>query len=346
MTRFVRLAAMAAALFAWSCGNGTPQAERLNVYSARHYDSDDAIYAAFTRETGVEVNRIEAGGDLLIERVRAEGVLSPADVVVTVDAGRLWRAEQAGLFQPMTAAAGYEAVPANWRHPDNLWTAITRRARVIVYRDGAIDPALIDTYEALADPALRGRLCVRSSGNVYNLSLLAGLVERWGAQTAEDWARGVVANFARSPRGGDIDQIRAVAAGECDVALVNHYYFARMMGSADPVDRAVVNHVRLIWPNQPGTSSPTGAHVNVSGVGVAANAPRPELAERFIAFLLEDAQQTRLASGNNEYPVTDAPFDNAALEALGPFAPDDLPVQAYGERQAEAARIFDAAGWP
>lgn len=316
--------------------------DRVNVYSARHYDADNALYAQFEAQTGIKVYRIEASGDLLMERIRAEAESSPADVIITVDAGRLWRIEEAGLFQPAGSAVLDARVPERLRHPDGLWYSITRRARVIAFAPDRISADQVDTYEKLADPGLRGRVCVRSSGNIYNLSLLAALIERWGPARAETWAAGVAANFARAPQGGDTDQIRAVAAGVCDVALVNHYYYARLAASDKPADREVAAATRIVWPDQQGD----GVHVNVSGVGMAANAPHPDNARRLLEFLVAAPQQTLLASANNEYPAAEAPLDNPALEALGDFREEPLNVRVYGERQAEAAAMFDRIGWP
>jgi iron(III) transport system substrate-binding protein len=336
-----RAAVVLAAIALSACGEPRAETATLNVYSARHYDSDDAFYAAFEAATGARVRRIEADGDLLIEKVRAEGEASPADVVITVDVGRLQRAEEAGLFQPIRSAALESAIPAHLRHPDGYWFAFAKRARVIVYRDGAVDPARIDSYEELADPALAGRICVRSSSNIYNVSLLSALIARWGPERAEAWARGVRNNFARLPTGGDTDQIAAVAAGECDVAVVNHYYFARMLEGA-PEQRATAALVKLIWPDQDGA----GAHVNISGAGVAANAPHPELAQRFLEFMLEPAQQELLSSGSFEYPILAEAAHPAALDGLGVFREEEINVSEIGAHQAEAARLFDVVGWP
>ncbi|MFN3230909.1 MAG: extracellular solute-binding protein [Alphaproteobacteria bacterium] len=323
---------------------GAPAADAgfINVYSARHYDEDDVIYERFTTETGIDVRRIEASGDLLIERVRAEGDVSPADVIITVDAGRLWRAEEAGLFQPIGSNAVNAAIPARLRDPDGQWVGLAKRARVIVHAPDRIAAEDVDTYAELADPALKGRLCVRSSGNIYNLSLLAGLIERLGAEQAEAWAAGVAANFARDPQGGDTDQIKAVAAGVCDVALVNHYYWVRLANADNEDDVAVSGATAIIWPDQDGD----GTHVNVSGVGLAANAPNEENARRFIEFLVEPAQQTLIAKGNNEFPAADAPTENPVLDAIGRPKEEVINVRVYGERQAEAAAIFDRVGWP
>jgi len=322
-----------------SCGDDTPV---LNVYSARHYDADDAFYAAFEEAAGVRVRRIEAGGDLLIEKIKAEGGRSPADVIITVDVGRLVRATDEGLFQPTRSETLEAVIPAHLRDPDGLWFGFAKRARVIVYREGALNPEDADTYAELADPEWRGRLCVRSSSNIYNVSLLAALVARWGEERAEDWARGVRANMARPPRGGDIDQIAAVSAGECDLAIVNHYYYARLAASQNADERAMVENVNLIWPDQDGA----GAHVNVSGAGVAANAPHPELAVRFIEFMLEPAQQTLLANGSYEYPMRADVAPAPVLDALGPFRDEEINLAEIGARQGVALRIFDDVRWP
>jgi iron(III) transport system substrate-binding protein len=345
MRLWVGLAAGGLAALALA-GCGGEQQAVLNVYSARHYDSDDAFYAAFEAATGARVRRIEADGDLLIEKIRAEGAASPADVVITVDLGRLQRAEEAGLFQPIHSGPLEAAIPAHLRHPEGYWFAFAKRARVIVYREGAIDPQSVDTYEELADPALAGRICVRSSSNIYNVSLLSALIARWGPERAEAWAREVRNNFARLPTGGDTDQIAAVSAGECDVAIVNHYYYARM-ASGTEVERAATANVKLIWPDQDGPDGQgAGAHVNISGAGVAANAPNPALAQRFLEFMLEPAQQEILSAGSYEYPILAEAAHPEGLDALGVFREEEINVSEIGARQAEASRIFDAVGWP
>ena len=334
----VVLAAVAAA----ACGRQEAPEQILNVYSARHYQSDDALYEAFTRETGIEVRRIEGGDDALIERIVQEGDASPADVLVTVDAGRLWRAEQAGLFQPVASELLAGRIPPNLRDANGQWFGFSTRARILFYNKERIDPAGLDDYEDLADPKWKGEVCARSGGNIYNLSLMASLIAHDGAEKAEAWAAGVVANFARDPQGGDTDQIRAVAAGECGIAIANSYYFARLMNSTDPGDKAVVEAVGWIFPNQAGR----GTHVNVSGAGVLKHAPHPAAALKFLEFLASPEAQTRFAQGNNEYPVVEgARLDNPALETLGDFRRDDLDASLYGEHQAEAQKALDRAGW-
>ena len=321
----------------------TQSSGRLNLYSARHYDADDAIYEAFEAETGIALRVLEAGGDLLLERLRTEGEASPADVIITVDAGRLWRAKNAGVFQPLETDAILAATPARVRDPDNHWFGIAKRVRVHVIAPDRIDAAEVDTYEALANPELEGRVCARTSANIYNLSLLAGLIERWGPDRAEAWATGVGRNLARPPQGGDTDQIRAVAAGECDVALVNHYYWARLANSGSEADQAVAAATQIVWPDQDGA----GAHANISGVGLAANAPNKDNAVRFIEYLLRPAVQSQLGQSNNEFPVNPAAsLDNPVLEALGAPVEEDINVSVYGGNQAEALAMFDRAGWP
>ncbi len=314
----------------------------INLYSARHYDGDEAIYEAFERETGIELRRIEASGDLLIERIRAEGGTSPADVVITVDAGRLWRASQAELFEALSEDSPLLArVPDHLQDPSRQWLGIAKRARVIVVAPDRLAAGTVSTYASLADPDLKGRLCVRSSSNIYNLSLLAGMVASEGEEAAEAWARAIVSNMARAPQGGDTDQIRAVAAGVCDVALVNHYYWVNLASSDADADQAVAQSTQIVWPDQQGD----GVHINVSGIGIARGAPNRANAERFIEYLLTPAVQTLLANSNNEFPVTDAPLSNPALAALGKPRESSVQVWTYGAYQAQAAAIFDRVGW-
>ena len=314
----------------------------INIYSARHYQSDEALYQAFTDATGIEVRRIEGTDDALIERILQEGAASPADILFTVDAGRLWRAEQAGVFQAVESPLLKERIPAQLRHPEGKWFGFSSRARLILYDAGRIEAGAITRYEDLADPRWVGEICVRSGGHIYNLSLMASMIAHHGLEAAEEWARGVVANLARNPQGGDTDQIRAVAAGECGIAIANSYYFARLIGSDDPADRAVVDKLGWVFPNQ----EDRGTHVNISGAGIAVNAPNPGQALAFLEFLASPEAQTRFARGNNEYPVVvGAALDNPALEQLGPFKADDLDAALYGVHQAEAQRALDRAGW-
>lgn len=314
----------------------------VNVYSARHYASDDAIYAAFTEQTGIAVNVVAAGGDQLIERVRADGERSPADVIITVDAARLHRAEQAGLFAETDFSDLTSTVPANLIDPQGYWVSMAKRARVIAYSNTRVQPGEIETYEDLADPRWRGRICVRESGNAYNQSLLASIVARSGEEAAQAWAQGIVDNMARAPQGGDITQIQGIAAGECDVAIVNHYYYALMVNSDEPVRQAAAAAVTLFFPNQ----ETSGAHINVSGAGIAANAPHPDEARALIDFFFTDEAQRMFAELSNEIPVNaDASWDNPTLDVMLPFVEDSQNVSELGDHNETAQRIFDRVGW-
>ena len=312
-------------------------AEELNLYSARHYQTDERLYEGFTEKTGIKINRLEGNGDVLTQRIKAEGKNSPADVLLTVDAGRLWRAEEAGLFQPIHSKVLEERIPANLRHPDGEWFGFSTRARVIVYNKDKVDPTQIKTYEDLADPKWKGKVCIRSSSNVYNLSLMASLIEHDGEKKAEEWAKGVVANFARPPQGGDTDQIRAVAAGECTIGVANHYYYLRLVKG----DKDIAEKVGIIFPNQKGR----GTHVNISGAGVLKYAPHKQAAVKFLEYLASDEAQHYFASGNNEYPAVAGALDNPLLASLGEFKIDPINVSVYGENQPLAQKVFDRAGW-
>ena len=312
----------------------------LNLYSARHYQTDEALYEGFTRQTGIKIKRIEGKEDELLERIRNEGAYSPADVLLTVDAARLSAAHELGLFAPVTSPTLEKRIPANLRTGD--WFSFSTRARVIIYAKGVIDPDQVKTYGDLANPRLKGKVCSRSGSHPYNLSLMASIIAHHGEAKAEQWAKGVVANFARAPKGGDTDQIRAVAAGECAVAVSNTYYLARLMRSDKAEDRKTMDKVGVVWPDQRGV----GAHINVSGGGVLKHAPHREAAVRFLEYLASDQAQRYFADGNNEWPVVAGiKIDNPALEALGKFKADSLPVASLAMYRAKAQIIFDRAGY-
>jgi iron(III) transport system substrate-binding protein len=316
-------------------------AEQVNIYSSRHYDTDQRLYDEFTKETGIEVNRIEGDADQLIERIRAEGRNSPADILITVDAGRLWRAEQAGILQPVSSPVLKERIPDSLRHPDGLWFGVSKRVRIIIYAKDRVQPDEIKTYEDLADPKWRNRICMRTSTNVYNQSLVASMIEADGLEKTEQWAKGLVANFARQPEGADTDQIKAVAAGECDVSVVNHYYLVRLIESDDPDDRAVAARIGIVFPNQAGR----GAHANISGAGVTVNAPDKANAIKFLEYLVTDQAQIYFTQGNYEFPaVAGVPLD-PALGRLGDFKTDQINASKYGANNAEAVKLMDRVGW-
>jgi iron(III) transport system substrate-binding protein len=321
--------------------SGTAGAQELNLYSSRHYQTDEALYENFTRQTGIDIRRIEGKEDELIERIRNEGINSPADLLITVDAGRLWRADQAGLFQPVASKTLERRIPANLRHPEGHWFGFSQRARVIVYNKETVDAADLRRYEDLADPKWKGLVCIRSGSNIYNLSLMSALIEAHGETAAEAWARGVVANFARPPQGGDTDQIKAIAAGECGVGLANTYYYVRLLRSGRAEDRAVADRVGVIFPNQ----EDRGTHVNISGAGVLKHARNREAAIRFLEYLASDDAQRYFADGNNEYPVVRGVEGDATLRSLGAFTTDPINVSVYGTNQPAAQRVFDRAGW-
>ena len=318
------------------------ETEIVNVYSARHYDSDQVAYERFTEETGIEVQLIEASGDLLIERIRTDGDRSPADVVITVDASRLQRAEEAGLFAQTDFSSMAAGVPDRFIDPDGYWVGFALRTRVIAYAEDRVDPSEITSYLDLADPRWQGRICIRSSDNAYNQSLLASIIAHHGEAAAEAWARSVVANFARPPQGGDTDQLQAIYAGECDVAVVNHYYYLRLKNSDNPDYQSVADSIGLVFP-----AGEYGTHVNISGAGIAANAPHPENAQALIRFLLSQEGQRIYAELTNEIPaVTGAEFDNPSLEELMGFQADTLNMSTLGDNSEAARRVFDRAGWP
>lgn len=324
----------------------TPESGVLNLYSARHYQTDEQLYSDFTRQTGIRINRIEAGDEALLERLRSEGARSPADVLLLVDAARLWRAQIDGIFQPVKSDILARRIPDHLKGKDEgtgpQWFAYSTRARVLVINPARIDPQLARNYEDLARPELRGKVCSRSANSAYMLSLIGALSEHWGMAQTETWARGVVGNFARSPRGGDTDQIKAVASGECAVALTNTYYLARLQRSTNPQDRAVIEKVRLVWPNQ----DSFGTHINVTGGGMLKHAPNRTAALKFLEYLASDRAQEFLANGNNEWPVVpSATQSNPVLQSWGQFKADALPIATIGRAQIQAARIADRVGW-
>jgi iron(III) transport system substrate-binding protein len=312
----------------------------LNLYSARHYQTDEALYANFTKATGIKINRLDGKEDELVERIRNEGANSPADVLITVDAARLEVADAMGLFQPVKSAVLEERIPAQLRTA--RWFSFSTRARVIVYNKLAVKREQVQTYADLADPRLKGQVCVRSGSHPYNLSLGAALIAHEGEAKTEAWAKGLVANFARAPKGGDTDQIKAVAAGECGVTISNTYYLARLLRSTDAKDKQAMEAVGIVWPNQ----QSWGTHINISGAGVLKHAPNREAAVKFLEYLASDQAQAYFADGNNEWPVVKSvKVDNKALAAMGSFKPDELPIGELSRTTVQAQKVFDRAGW-
>ncbi|MEZ5753078.1 MAG: extracellular solute-binding protein [Paracoccaceae bacterium] len=336
MTRLLTAAILAAGLAAPAF------AQEVNLYSSRHYDTDLRLYEAFTAQTGIRVNLIEGEGEQLIQRILTEGENTPADLYVTVDGGRLHRAVEAGIFQPTDSATLDARVPANFRHPDNLWFGLTTRARVIFFNKADGLPDWLDDYEDLADPRLAGEICIRSSSSIYNISMLAELIEVMGPASAEEWAAGVHDNLARQPQGGDRDQLRALAAGECSIAVSNTYYWGALAQSDNPEDRAVAEAVDFIYPNQ----GNRGTHVNLSGAGVVRHAPNRDNAVAFLEFLTTDEAQTLLADSNNEFPVVEGVTIHGPLAGRTDFRNSGVNATVYGVNAAVATEIFDRVGFP
>lgn len=321
-------------------GSASAQEKVLNLYSARHYQTDEALYTGFTKQTGIKINRIEGKEDELLERIKNEGANSPADILLTVDAARLAAAHEMGLFAPVKSKTLESRIPANLRTDD--WFSFSTRARVIIYAKDSVKAEDVQNYADLANPKLKGKVCTRSGSHPYNLSLMASIIAHVGEAKAEEWARGVAANFARAPKGGDTDQIKAVAAGECAVTLTNTYYVARLMRSDKAEDKKVMDKVGVVWPDQKGN----GTHINVSGGGMLKYAPHKEAAVKFLEYLASDEAQRYFADGNNEWPaIAGVKVSNPALDTLGKFKADPLPVGSMAMYRSKAQVIFDRAGY-
>ncbi|MCB1507286.1 MAG: extracellular solute-binding protein [Hyphomicrobiaceae bacterium] len=330
--------ALAAAAFATVPFFASPAAADgvVNLYSSRHYDTDEQLYTRFTELTGITVNRIEDDADKLIERIRAEGQYSPADILITVDAGRLWRADEAGIFQPVSSPVLEAAIPADLRHPEGDYFGFSARARVIFYDTAVVsDPP--ETYADLADPKYEGMVCTRSSSNIYMLSLLASMIETEGEDAARAWAEGVWNNRARDPEGGDTDQLRALASGQCAIVVANTYYFARAKAQEADWLMPALDRFAIVFPPE--------THVNISGAGVVATAPNFDNAVRFLEYLVSPEAQAYFAGGNFEYPVVEGVAVDSVVAGLGSFERGTVNVEAYGRNQATAQAIYDAVGY-
>ncbi len=330
---------MAAAVILVAAGGA--QAQEVNIYNARHYGTDQQLWDAFTKETGIAVNVVEANHDELIQRLEAEGANSPADIFITVDAGRLALAAEKNLFESVKSPVLEADVPAHLRHPDGLWYGLAMRARVLVYDKERVNPTELSTYEDLADPKYAGKIVVRSSTNVYNLSLMGSIIAADGAEKAEAWATGLVANMARPPEGGDTDQLKAVAAGVGDIAISNTYYLARLLASEKPEERAIGEKLGVFFPNQ----GDRGTHVNISGAGVLKSAPNKDNAVKLLEFLVSPEAQRYFADISFEYPVNPAVKPHPVLANFGEFKQDTLNAATFAANSLEASKIMDRAGW-
>jgi iron(III) transport system substrate-binding protein len=330
---------------------GTAQAQDkvLNLYSARHYPTDEALYGDFTKATGIKINRVDSDDAGIIARLKAEGSASPADVILLVDAARLWRGEVEGMFLPVKSKVLEAAVPAQLRAKSaddggTPWFGLSTRARVVVYDKLKVNKQDVDTYEKLADPKNKGKLCIRSGSHPYNLSLFGAMTEHLGPAQAEVWLKGLVNNMAREPKGGDTDQIKAVASGECGVAVTNTYYLARLMRSANPADKAMTERVGVVFPNQ----QTWGTHVNVAGGAVARYSKNTANAVKFLEYLVSPEAQNHFANGNNEWPVVKGlKLDNPALQAMtgGNFKSELIPISAVGMNQIKVQQMLDRVGF-
>jgi len=312
----------------------------LNLYSSRHYDTDERLYSDFEEMTGIAINRLEGNADEMIARMVAEGRNSPADILITVDTSRLERAKNAGILQSIESAVLEESIPANLQDSDNQWFGFSQRARVIFYDKADVENPP-QTYLDLADPAYEGLVCIRSSSNTYNQTLLASIIENHGEEVARDWAQGVVKNMARSPQGGDTDQLRGIVSGECEISVSNTYYFARALrtdvdGLSDSIDM-----IGLQWPSQ----GAEGAHMNLSGAGVAAYAPNRENAIAFLEYLASDQAQQYFSNGNDEYPAVPGVALSEEVASLGEFQADDVNLSAVAKQLPLALTIFNDVGW-
>lgn len=313
----------------------------VNLYTSRHYDTDDQLFSKFTEQTGIEVNVVKGESDELIERLAREGEATEADLFFTADAGRLYRAKEDGLLQSVESETLNENIPEKLRDTDNQWFGLTKRARIIVYSTDKVDPSELSTYEALTDEAWQDKVLIRSSANIYNQSLLASFIELNGEEQAKEWAQGIVDNMAREPQGGDRDQAKAIAASEGEVAVMNSYYFGNMLNSEDAEEVKVAEQLSVFFPNQ----DTTGTHINVSGLGVAKHAKNKENAVKLIEFLSSEEAQGEFSAANYEYPVNPNVEPSELLKSWGEFKEQDINLTILGENNAEAVRIFDQVGW-
>jgi len=320
---------------------GACQAAEVNLYSARKEALIKPLLDRFATETGIQVNLVTGKADALLQRLKSEGPNSPADILLTVDAGRLHRAKEMGLLQPVTSDVINGNVPARYRDPEGFWFGLSLRARTIMYAKNRIDAAQLSTYADLADPRWQGRICIRSSDNIYNQSMVAAMIAHQGVEATEQWARGLVANFARPPHGGDRDQIKAVAAGQCDIAVANTYYLAMMLDSKQAPEREAAGDIGVFWPDQEGR----GVHLNVSGAAMTSASRNRAEAQRLLEYLSQESAQQWYAETNHEYPVKAGIAIGPVLRSWGEFRADTLDLVELGRNNEEAVRLMDRAGW-
>lgn len=315
----------------------------VNIYSARKEALILPLLKRFKKETGIRYRLVTGKADGLLKRLEIEGKHSPADMFITVDAGRLQRSKDAGVLQAINSQFLNESIPSNLKDKDKYWFGLSQRARTIIYAKDRVNPTDMSTYEDLADAKWKGRLCIRSSGNVYNQSLVSSMLEARGEEATEKWARGLVENFARPPSGGDTGQLKAVAAGQCDVTLANTYYVGRLLNSKKPSDHTIGSKLAVFWPNQ--AEGDRGAHVNVSGAGITKHAKNVKAATQLLEFMATDESQKWYAEVNNEYPVVPNVEISETLKSFGEFKADSINLTILGENNAAAVKLMDRAGW-
>ena len=344
-----KLFPIACTLLLASSGTWAQQDQVLNIYSARHYPTDEALYTNFTKSTGIKINRVDADDAGILARLKAEGAASPADVILLVDAARLWKGEVEGLFQPVQSRILNEAIAIQLRgkaSPEgaSAWFGFSTRARVVVFNQMKVSREDVDTYEELGEPKNKGKLCIRSGSHPYNLSLFGSVLEHLGEAKTQTWLKGMVDNMARSPKGGDTDQIKAVAAGECGVAVTNTYYLARIMRSDKPADKAITDRISVVFPNQ----TSWGTHVNIAGGAVAKNAKNQANAVKFLEYLASTSAQNHFANGNNEWPAAKGvQINNQALQTMsgGSFKSETIPISVVGMNQVKVQQMLDRVGF-
>lgn len=336
--RFTQTSLMTALLL----GSATLMAaDVVNLYSARKEALIKPLLEQFTQNTGIEVNLLTGKADALLQRLKSEGRNSPADLLITTDAGRLHRAKEAGVLQPVSSDKLNKAIPQQYRDPEGYWYGLSVRARPIMYAVDRVKPEQLSTYEALAEPQWKGKICIRSSGNIYNQSLVASMIEANGVSATEKWANGLVANLARPPQGGDRDQIKAVAAGQCDIAVANTYYYGKMVSSKKDDQRKAASKTAIFWPNQNGR----GTHVNISGAALTKSSQNKAAATRLLEFLVSDEAQSWYGAANFEYPVRAGVGHSDIVKAWGTFKGDTLNLSVLGQNNPKAVKLMDRAGW-
>ncbi|MCZ2256899.1 Fe(3+) ABC transporter substrate-binding protein [Sporosarcina sp. G11-34] len=353
MKKNLLLIVIAAMLTLSACGNGSKdekstdpgaksnEKSEVNLYTSRHYDVDDELYKSFEQQTGIKVNIIKDEADVLIERIKREGSATKADLLLTADVGRLYRAKEEGLLQPVSSDKLANQIPSKFRDTDDMWVGLTKRARILVYNKDKVKPEELSTYEALTEDKWKGRVLVRSSESVYNQSLLASFIEINGEEKAKEWAQGIVDNMARNPEGGDRDQAKGIAAGSGDIAIMNSYYFGQMLNSVDNEEVKIAESLGVFFPNQ----ETTGAHVNISGAGVVKDSKNAENALKLLEFLTGDEAQVKFASANYEFPVNPGVEPSELLKSWGDFKEQDIPLSVLGENNAKAIITLNEVGW-